>query len=411
MRISQELSFDVSRKRVLYIMTKTFRIRNNYSLQEAVNYQKRRGLQLQTAIIEPQEESRMAFDFFRLNSSDLLERLQTFNSQVFYLDQKQVQDLIHDDIEAIFMDFSYLRADIRLFNTIMNLANDLSINLFQVESNIFVPIKDASDHEEYGAFTIRRKIHKLMPYYESEVLSDARSTIGEKKALKLLDQFIEKKLPFYAQHHDPSKQYTSRLSTHLKFGFISPVTIYHILKPLGENVKRDFLEQLIVRRELAYNYVYYNPNYDKFSKMTEKWAYRTMKDHASDTREYVYSISDYVHFKTHDPYFNAAMKEMVYKGYMHNYMRMYWAKKIIEWSKTYKEAYDTIIKLNNRYLMDGLTPNGYAGVAWCFGKHDRPWRDIKIFGKLRYMNDNGLRKKFDIDLYVKHMDFIEKESK
>jgi deoxyribodipyrimidine photo-lyase len=172
-----------------------------------------------------------------------------------------------------------------------------------------------------------------------------------------------------------------------------------------------FIIELIVRRELAYNFVYYNPTYDEFKYMTYDWAYMTMEKHLKDEREYLYTKEDYLSFKTHDPYFNAAMKEMVYLGKMHSYMRMYWCKKIIEWSKTYEEAFKTAIELNNYYFTDGLTPNGYCGVAWCFGKHDRAWTERDIFGKLRYMNANGLKRKFAIDDYVEKMNKIEKENR
>jgi deoxyribodipyrimidine photo-lyase len=164
--------------------------------------------------------------------------------------------------------------------------------------------------------------------------------------------------------------------------------------------KDDFIEELVVRRELSYNFIYYNRQYNNFHFMTYPWAYETMYAHENDQREYIYTIDDYIQYKTHDPYFNAAMKEMVELGYMHNYMRMYWAKKVIEWSPNYQEAYRILIYLNNYYFLDGNTPNGYTGVAWCFGKHDRAWTERPIFGKIRYMNQNGLKRKFDIDNYI-----------
>ena len=139
--------------------------------------------------------------------------------------------------------------------------------------------------------------------------------------------------------------------------------------------------------------------------MTNKWAYETMDTHIYDDREYIYSKEDYLKFKTHDIYFNAAMKEMVYLGKMHSYMRMYWAKKIIEWSPTYEIAYKTIIDLNNYYFLDGNSPNGYTGVAWVFGKHDRAWNERLIFGKIRYMNQAGLKRKFKIDNYVEKIEY------
>ncbi|HCZ23721.1 MAG TPA: deoxyribodipyrimidine photolyase, partial [Acholeplasmataceae bacterium] len=165
----------------------------------------------------------------------------------------------------------------------------------------------------------------------------------------------------------------------------------------------QYVEQLLVRRELAFNYVTYQKGYDQFESMTEPWAYQTMTSHEHDFRPYLYTKEDYISFKTHDPYFNAAMKEMVLTGYMHNYMRMYWAKKIIEWSPNYVYAYEMIKSLNNTYFIDGRDANSYAGIAWCFGKHDRAWTERDIFGKLRYMNAGGLERKFDIQSYVSRM--------
>jgi deoxyribodipyrimidine photo-lyase len=134
-----------------------------------------------------------------------------------------------------------------------------------------------------------------------------------------------------------------------------------------------------------------------------------MNTHLLDERDYIYTIDDYLAFATHDPYFNAAMKQMVMTGYMHNYMRMYWAKKIIEWSHTYQEAYHIIKSLNDTYFLDGRDANGYTGIAWCFGRHDRAWTERDIFGKLRYMNANGLKRKFDIESYVEQMNNLQKK--
>ena len=128
--------------------------------------------------------------------------------------------------------------------------------------------------------------------------------------------------------------------------------------------------------------------------MTDGWAYQTMAMHRDDEREYIYTLEELIKCNTHDPYWNDAMREMVETGYMHNYMRMYWCKKILEWSPSYQEAYEHAIYLNNRYFIDGRDPNGYTGVAWCFGKHDHGWKERPIFGKLRYMNANGLKRKF-----------------
>lgn len=411
MRLKQMLFYYEHRQTCVYLMTKTFRIRNNYTLYEALRYAKENELELHIYVVEPYEENPLSLEFFHVNTTDLLEKLNVFSYHVSLIKRTEIKKHLQDHVQAIFMDFSYLTFDINMLKHVMKQAKLQSINLFQVESNVFVPVRDASDKEEYGAYTIRPKIKKLMPYFDEEVLIDEDMILGEKAALRTLKQFLSKKLPFYESHNDPSKHVTSRLSSYLKYGFISPVTIYQYTKSIDEEMKASFLEELIIRRELAYNYVYYNPAYESFEKMTERWAYLTMKDHEKDERPYSYQMDDYIAFKTHDKYFNAAMKQMVYTGYMHGYMRMYWAKKIIEWSPTYKEAYQTAISLNNRYFIDGLTPNGYTGVAWCFGKHDRPWKERAIFGKLRYMNDKGLVRKFDIEQYVTQMNLIEKEYK
>jgi len=160
-----------------------------------------------------------------------------------------------------------------------------------------------------------------------------------------------------------------------------------------------YLEELIVRRELAINYVYYNLQYDSFDGLPA-WVKKTLRDHTGDERGYVYSMADMERAVTHDKYWNAAQREMIISGKMHSYMRMYWGKKIIEWTAAPEEAFRTSLYLNNKYELDGRDPNGFTGVAWCFGKHDRPWASRSIFGNIRYMNENGLRRKFDADLYV-----------
>jgi deoxyribodipyrimidine photo-lyase len=167
----------------------------------------------------------------------------------------------------------------------------------------------------------------------------------------------------------------------------------------GSRGSEAYLEELIVRRELAVNFVHYNQHYDSIECLPE-WCRKTLREHAGNSREYVYTLEEFEEARTHDPYWNAAQREMVETGKMHGYMRMYWGKKIIEWTETPGDAYRIALYLNNRYELDGRDPNGYAGVAWCFGKHDRPWRERPIFGKIRYMNDRGLERKFDMKLYL-----------
>ena len=189
------------------------------------------------------------------------------------------------------------------------------------------------------------------------------------------------------------------MSPYLHFGQISP--LYIALKVLKSDSpgKAAYLEELIVRRELSHNFVFYNHKYDRFDFLPH-WARNTLTFHSRDKREYVYSLKEFENAETHDVYWNAAQMEMVITGKMHGYMRMYWCKKILEWSKNPKEGYRIALYLNNKYELDGRDPNGFAGVAWCFGKHDRAWGERTIFGKIRYMNDAGLKRKFDPERYV-----------
>ena len=175
--------------------------------------------------------------------------------------------------------------------------------------------------------------------------------------------------------------------------------------------REAYLEELIVRRELAINFVYYAKNYDSYGSLPG-WARKTLKRHRNDSREHVYTRAQLEAADTHDKYWNAAMREMVHSGFMHNSMRMYWGKKILEWCNTPEYAFRTALDLNNKYFLDGRDPNSYANVAWCFGQHDRGWTERKIFGTVRYMNDRGLERKFDMDAYIESVDaLVEKEGR
>jgi deoxyribodipyrimidine photo-lyase len=191
------------------------------------------------------------------------------------------------------------------------------------------------------------------------------------------------------------------MSPYLHFGQISPLDILLQMQDVaGETEDTEvYLEELVVRRELSMNFVNQNPNYDRYDALPE-WAKKTLAKHEDDVRDYVYDLEVWEAAETHDPYWNAAQMEMLKTGKMHNYMRMYWGKKVIEWSETPQQAFETILYLNNRYELDGRDANSFTGVAWCFGKHDRPWKERPVFGMVRYMNAKGLQRKFDVDGYV-----------
>ncbi|MFA5190523.1 MAG: deoxyribodipyrimidine photolyase, partial [Verrucomicrobiia bacterium] len=200
---------------------------------------------------------------------------------------------------------------------------------------------------------------------------------------------------------------TSQLSPYLHFGHIGPRTVALAVRDAGAPAAdRDaFLEQMIVRRELAVNFVRYNPRYDSLGS-AEPWALRTLREHAHDPRPYVYTERQLENAGTHDPLWNAAQRQMVLAGWMHGYVRMYWAKKILEWSPSAETAFDIAVRLNDRYELDGRDPNGYAGIAWAVaGKHDRAWGPVRpIYGMVRYMSFASTSRKFDSKAYIAQID-------
>ncbi len=233
---------------------------------------------------------------------------------------------------------------------------------------------------------------------------------GTKRALTFLDRFVKYDLPKYPeQRNRPELSGTSRLSPYLLFGHISPLTVELAVRAASAPAaaKQAFLEQVIIRRELSVNFVRYNPNYDSFECL-EPWADRSFAQHSGDPRPIVYHERQLEQAETHDPLWNAAHKQMVLSGWMHNYVRMYWAKKILEWSPSVAEAYRRAVRLNDRYELDGRDPNGYAGIAWAIvGKHDRPWFSRPVFGQIRYMSYASTSKKFDSRRYIQNVEQLE----
>ena len=243
---------------------------------------------------------------------------------------------------------------------------------------------------------------------------------GYSQARKHLDSFINTNLQkYHLKRGDPSLGIESKLSPYLHFGQISALEIcmhifeYSRVSPLHLpgmiRNKADleglpaavaaYCEELIIRRELSFNFCYFNPDYDNYLCLPA-WARDSLEKHERDLRPVQYSLDSLIAAATSDVYWNAAQNEMLVTGKMHNYMRMYWGKKVLEWAPDPETAYYWLLYLNNRFELDGRDPNGYAGVAWCFGKHDRPWVERPIFGSIRYMNAAGLKRKFEMASYV-----------
>lgn len=311
--------------------------------------------------------------------------------------------------------------------------------IFEVDAHNIVPVWAASDKQEFAAYTIRPKIERALPEFLAEyppvekfasenmiymeeikwgnLLNDFseeanRNTQdyfipGEGAALRRLDEFLEHRLHNYAeQRNDPVLGGQSGLSPYLHFGQVSSQRIALNASRYVENLPslEAFLEELIIRKELSDNYCFYNTNYDNFEGFP-RWAKESLNKHREDNRPHTYSLKQFEDALTHDPLWNASQKEMILTGKMHGYMRMYWAKKILEWTPSPEDAIKTAIYLNDKYSLDGRDPNGYTGIAWSIGGvHDRPWQERGIFGQVRYMNYNGCRRKFDVDAYINKID-------
>jgi deoxyribodipyrimidine photo-lyase len=234
---------------------------------------------------------------------------------------------------------------------------------------------------------------------------------GRLQAEKLLRHFLQNNLHQYDQRrNEPSAHATSHLSPYLHFGQISSLEVALAVKKYAQEHKLDsspYLEELIVRRELAFNYCRFVEDPGDLANLPE-WCQKNMREHAADKREKTYSYRQLENAETYDELWNATQKEMLLRGKIHGYYRMYWGKKIIEWTKTYADAAKAMIDLHERWALDGRDPNTYTNILWCFGLHDRAWGSRPILGKFRYLSERGMRQKTDAGAYLKEINEMER---
>lgn len=318
--------------------------------------------------------------------------------------------------------------------------SQLKLPVFAVDANGMIPLS-ALPKEEYAAYTIRPKINRLLPDQprviktpavtirkpkldvdcpETIVSADSIAELvsqcdidhsvkpsdrycgGTKAARHRLKHFVRHILPHYEKtQREPSVDGVSRLSPYLHFGFISIQEVVNAVEKANapKVAKAAFLEQVIVRRELSFNFTRHNPHYDSLQSLPD-WAQKTMRDHADDPHPELLDAEKIEAAETYDELWNAAQRELLVTGHLHNYVRMLWGKRVIEWQRSYEMAFELLVHLNNKYALDGRDPNSYAGILWCFGKHDRPWFEREIFGTLRYMTSRSMAKKFDARGYI-----------
>lgn len=449
---------------VIYVMSRDQRVQDNHALLCAQKHALAKNLPLAVVFCLYENSgvrAREHYEFMLKGLKQVEKDLDKLNIPLILLVGNPLERLSatfhHLRPDSVYFDFSPLKGP-RMLQKALSEASNCS--MYVVDTHNVVPVWVTSEKSEVGAYTIRPKIHKKIADYLakpeeikihpikwpgevkklaelSEITESVLENIkpsginiefasGEKAARNHLDKFIKNKLVTYAvDRNDPSKGSQSDLSPYLHFGQISSLRValslqdeahknnseLHFLSspkmPKPEDAQNtlqqgidSLIEEIIVRKELADNFCYYNDNYDKLGS-APGWARVSLDKHRDDTREFLYSLEQLEMAKTHDSAWNAAQRQLTKTGKMHGYMRMYWAKKVLEWTEGPEQAIEYLIYLNDHYSIDGGDPNGYAGIMWSVASvHDRPWMERKIFGVIRYMNSAGLKRKFNIEAYI-----------
>lgn len=424
---------------IVYWMSRDQRVHDNWALifSQKLALEKQKPLAVVFNLVPDFLEATIRqYGFMMKGLQQVEEELKKYNIPFFLTLGKPENEIPHLlnklNASVLVSDFDPLKIK-RIWKR--DVAQKINIPFYEVDAHNIVPCLYVSDKVEFGAYTIRPKIHRALPEFLDEfpklkimksyetnsdlidwnkaekslnINRDVKEVDwikpGEVNAQKVLKDFLENKFDQYAEsRNDPNKKALSDLSPYLHFGQISAqrvaLTVEQFYK---KHPSTDaFLEELIVRRELSDNFCYFNTRYDSFEGFPE-WAKKTLNEHRKDKREFIYTLEEFEQAKTHEDLWNAAQTEMLKTGKMHGYMRMYWAKKILEWSRSPEEALKISIYLNDKYELDGRDPNGYVGCAWSIGGvHDRAWTEKPVFGKIRYMNLNGAKRKFDIETYIR----------
>ncbi|CAH9117247.1 unnamed protein product [Cuscuta europaea] len=447
---------------VVYWMFRDQRAKDNWALIHAVDQANRANVPVVVAFnLFDQFLGAKArqLGFMLRGLEKLAHDLQSTLDIPFYLFQGEAVSTIPDFMRKcgaslLVTDFSPLR-EVRSWKDRICEAVDGSVTIHEVDAHNVVPLWVASGKLEYGARTLRSKINKLLPEYLVEFptigspMNNKRWALpihsinweqliadvvrkgaevpelewcepGEQAAMEVLMGskygFLTNRLRNYStDRNNPLKpKALSGLSPYLHFGQISAQRCSleaRKFQKICSKAVDTFLEELIVRRELADNFCYYQPQYDSLLGAWD-WARKTLMEHATDKREHIYTREQLEKAQTADPLWNASQLEMVHYGKMHGFMRMYWAKKILEWTSGPEEALTTAMYLNDKYEIDGRDPSGYVGCMWSIcGVHDQGWRERPVFGKIRYMNFAGCKRKFDVDGYIGYIKRLVAERK
>ena len=365
----------VSRGNIVYLMERELRVKDNFALNFALQKSRELNRNLKIIHILKHYESENKQNFYNRQVQELKESLSKYDFEL--------TDTI-DDIQAglLIIDFNPINNE--------NYLKNVNFKILEVDSHNIVPARFISDKQEYSAATFRRKLYvNIYDYLTDFPAVNSFKTLAEKE----LDNFINNKLDLYAQYKNrPDKDVTSNLSRYLNLGFISSqrIAMEVIKSGAKKENKESFLEELIIRKELADNFCLYCKNY-KTLECAPNWAKETLKKHENDYKKYLYTKEELEQAKTHDLLWNYAQRQLLTKGKIHSYLRMYWAKKILKWTASYNAAIDISIYLNDKYALDSPSSNGYVGILWSIaGLHDRPFSEYSIFGKIRRMNGKNI---------------------
>lgn len=441
---------------VVYWMSRDQRVQDNWALLFAQSLAIKYSMPLAVVFVllpEYLEATERQYGFMLKGLKETERALLAQSIPMFLLPgspEKEIPNFIRKNaVTKLVSDFTPLNVNRQWKESV---AQNIDCSFYVVDAHNIIPAWIVSDKREFGAYTIRPKVHRLLPEFLDEFppvrkhpvewigssapidweKAHARLKInrhvtevdwinpGEKSGQSALRKFISSVLGTYdANRNDPTLDGQSNLSPFLHFGHLAPQRVaLDVVQSTGKEIRKivqkkkngssgaegnaeAFLEELIVRRELSDNFTLHNTLYESFDGFPD-WAKKSLNEHRSDKREYLYTLEQFEQGATHDPLWNAAQMQMVNLGKMHGYMRMYWAKKILEWTPSPDEAMVIAIYLNDKYSLDGRDPNGYTGIAWSIGGvHDRAWFERPVYGKIRYMNANGCAKKFNVQEYIR----------
>ena len=377
---------------IIYLCEREIRVKDNFALQFAL--QKSKEFNLPLKIIHP----KINYNYQQKQEfiDNQIEQAKTLFRNIG-LDFEIIEKTPHEIIKNI--NPAILIID---FNPILkrDYLKNADFKIYEIDGHNIVPARFISDKQEYSAATLRTKIyHNIYPF----LTEYSNFTFDKVEADYILEDFINNKLQYYSENkNNPSIDATSGLSKYLNWGFISSnrVAIEVIKSGVKDIDKETFLEELIIRKELADNFCLYSKSFKDFSSVPN-WAKMSLENHILDIRPYLYLPQDLENAKTHDKLWNATQIQLMREGVIHGYLRMYWAKKILEWMSTPDEALKTAIYLNDKYAYDAPSANGYVGILWAIGGlHDRAFSDFPITGKIRRMTYNSIKRKYDLVTYI-----------